>query len=426
MHRASHNMTIDSGWCKIMKREAPLAFQSSLHTTPATVFIDGQIKLMKSSSVTTWEQFVKRQFIQPITAYFNMGIKHVVLGFDNYQYVPTAKHVTQAKRGARTKEFVFGENDELPLDMPDDWASAMRVRPFKLRVIGLVARNVKLWFDSAKIDATLVIDFLNEPMIVGIPKPIPSSFDNLDAGRIGAGRGECDIKAFSWLEWGDILIDSTDGDFLPLALVQTERLIKNGVRPPKILIYRLMTKTDTRKRAAGPQDTRREFEYVDVDKLLVVVSKLCAPLNQAQPALSFAALIAMTGCDFCLSLPGIGPETLWKNRHMLHNTKIDSEDSMFLALVVCYREMFLKTDRKCLTHLLEDGQHTNDLYTRITSTDRVKNRARAPLWTLKRLRAHARNVLWTTCYWSELCKFPDPLSGNYGFTTKRSRVVFED
>ena len=40
-------MTIDSGWVKILKTNAKRAFTEHLPVVPGTVFVDGQIKLMK-------------------------------------------------------------------------------------------------------------------------------------------------------------------------------------------------------------------------------------------------------------------------------------------------------------------------------------------------------------------------------------------
>jgi hypothetical protein len=59
-------MTIDSGWVKFLKDANPGAFQTKAPFTPACVFIDGQINLMKSAHVTTWKQFVLQQFVKPV------------------------------------------------------------------------------------------------------------------------------------------------------------------------------------------------------------------------------------------------------------------------------------------------------------------------------------------------------------------------
>jgi hypothetical protein len=60
--------------------------------------------------------------------------------------------------------------------------------------------------------------------------------------------GECDIKFTRWYQlYGDLIAHSVDGDFLPIALMQYERMIKQlgpNEDPPKIGIYRLAYNMD--------------------------------------------------------------------------------------------------------------------------------------------------------------------------------------
>ena len=87
-------MTIDSGWTKIIKKAVPDAFQDTLQVSqkPATVFVDGQIKLMCSSSIQDWSVFFRVQFLSTIEQAFNSGANTVVLGFDDYSSVPESKN----------------------------------------------------------------------------------------------------------------------------------------------------------------------------------------------------------------------------------------------------------------------------------------------------------------------------------------------
>jgi hypothetical protein len=61
-------MTIDAGWVKLLKKGAPHAFTARQPFAPAAVFIDGQIMLMKSDAIRTWEGFLKCQFLATIVA----------------------------------------------------------------------------------------------------------------------------------------------------------------------------------------------------------------------------------------------------------------------------------------------------------------------------------------------------------------------
>jgi hypothetical protein len=62
----------------------------------------------------------------------NIGV--VVLGFDDYTYVPTSKTMTQVKRNKQVPAMKFAEGDSLPAYMPNDWGAAMRNRTFKVKV----------------------------------------------------------------------------------------------------------------------------------------------------------------------------------------------------------------------------------------------------------------------------------------------------
>jgi hypothetical protein len=56
----SVQMTIHADFVKILKNECPDAFSDSLmpQQSPDTVFIDGQVKLMKADDVKTWTVFL--------------------------------------------------------------------------------------------------------------------------------------------------------------------------------------------------------------------------------------------------------------------------------------------------------------------------------------------------------------------------------
>ena len=107
-------MTIDTGWGKILKTECPKAFTACLPEKCDTMFVDGQIFLMKSQHIHTWKQFIAYQFTDRIAYISNKGGGGGV-GFDNYTHVPMAKQVTQLKRNNKTKMFAFGEADDIPV-----------------------------------------------------------------------------------------------------------------------------------------------------------------------------------------------------------------------------------------------------------------------------------------------------------------------
>lgn len=111
-------MTTDSGWVKILKQAVPHAFSDKVPVRPGIVFIDGQIKLMKSERVRTWKQFIEHQFFSIIERGFQAGAHNVVLGFDNHKHVLAAKNMTQRKQLQHVPVVDFNSIDDLPEQLP--------------------------------------------------------------------------------------------------------------------------------------------------------------------------------------------------------------------------------------------------------------------------------------------------------------------
>ena len=76
--RRAARITIDSGWVtEILKRGAPAAFVAKLAAVPGTVFIDGQIMLMKGEHVKTWKQYVDRPLLPDGRAHGGAGLRQL-------------------------------------------------------------------------------------------------------------------------------------------------------------------------------------------------------------------------------------------------------------------------------------------------------------------------------------------------------------
>jgi hypothetical protein len=84
-------MTIHRDWIGIMKEESPAAFTKTPPFVPRVAFIDGMPLLMKSESVTRWQDLVRFNFLSALNRFYSMGAKTVVLGFDVYSLVSSAK-----------------------------------------------------------------------------------------------------------------------------------------------------------------------------------------------------------------------------------------------------------------------------------------------------------------------------------------------
>jgi len=421
-------MTIDSGWVKLLKKNAPEAFSDALPEKPEVVFIDGQIKLMKGEHIRTWEAFLHSQFVNTIEHGFSLGAQTVVLGFDDYQHVPRSKNMTQSKRNKAVPVVSFDEAQSLPALPPDDWAAAMRNRTFKIKVITFIVNSLKHHYRGEE-RHSVVLDFSGTPLVVCGQYKLPGMFDaSSDADELR--RGECDIKAPNWMpDTGALLMVSTDGDFIPIALIQLERRLQERGHCGNILIHRIKTKVaDTKKRPRlGSQ--RREYEYVNVQRLL---SFLTSEFGRTDaPARFFSCMVALTGCDFCMNLPAVGPTKLWTVRHTLGASDMQSSHDIMNALLQVYSIAFAPKARgvdRDLRLAVCDTASSNAAYAqllgRVQKSSQVAQRTRESLWSSERLMAHVCNTMWTMEYWTLLHAYPDPLSGNFGYEMRNNLVRF--
>lgn len=166
-------MTIDSGWVRVLKDEAPDAFRSTypFKGVPNVAYIDGMPLLMASERTTsTWDALLKNNFARHISRYFRwhlqltgavvllplniwlsqvnpkhrLGCKAVVLAFDDYDRVPMAKSITQANRSKKKAPYEFGEGQQLPPTIPHAYNDKLSNRIFKRRVIDMVGPILQL------------------------------------------------------------------------------------------------------------------------------------------------------------------------------------------------------------------------------------------------------------------------------------------
>lgn len=151
-------MTIERQWLEIMKQEVPEAFSDDAPFSPEAGFIDAQIKLMAMPHENDWDTFLMKQFVTPVHQMFGLGARTVILAFDDYDNVPRAKAITQAKRRAGLVPIEFHSEQELPEVPPEPWNAAMANRTFKAKVIAWVVSEVPSRLNVPR-GRTLVIDW---------------------------------------------------------------------------------------------------------------------------------------------------------------------------------------------------------------------------------------------------------------------------
>jgi hypothetical protein len=339
-------MTIDSGWVRLVKTLAPAAFTKICPFRPTVVFIDGQIKLMAPQDIRTWETYFERQFLNTIETQFRTGASVVVMGFDNYQFVPTAKAPTQRKRNTHVPTVNFEEHEDLPPRPPPSMGGAMRNRAFKTKVIAFIVRSLRMHYKN-EAHRSVVIDYVGTPEVLGKPLVLPDVLQQRvsqaapeaapEAAPPELKRGECDIKAFAWAELGPLLIVSTDGDFVPLSLLQLERAeAQTPGTEKRIALYRMTTNNAPVKRSSAGS-AKRTYEYVDTQRILDCLRR---EIGHPQPARLFAMFCSLTGCDFAANLPSLGPTRVWKCRHFYKNLDLACENSLMYFICKLYLEFF--------------------------------------------------------------------------------------
>jgi hypothetical protein len=127
-------MTIDSGWVRVLKEEAPNSFTAKCPFLAKCAVLDGMPLLMVGAHVEEWDQLVTRNFFYAIKRYYDSGVKVVVLAFDDYKYVSSAKSITQANRSKKVAEFHFDERQDLQPRVPVDFNNLLRNRVYKRKV----------------------------------------------------------------------------------------------------------------------------------------------------------------------------------------------------------------------------------------------------------------------------------------------------
>ena len=224
-------MTIDSGWVRVFKEEAPEAFQQSypFHGTAKVAYIDGMPLLMTCErNVQSWDDLLRFNYARHIHRYFRLGCEAVVLAFDDYERVPMAKAITQANRAKKKAAYEFGEGHQLPPTMPPQFNEKLANRIFKRRVIDMVCNRVVEHIavsSSERYTRSFVIDYTGCPIMFQAGPGVDSFRGCKPTFLVDLPpMGEADIKYLRWAEHfrGDMIAYSIDGDFIPIALMSYE------------------------------------------------------------------------------------------------------------------------------------------------------------------------------------------------------------
>jgi hypothetical protein len=440
-------MTIDSSWIAAFKEESPNAFTKTIPFRPVAAFCDGQIRLMRghTDDFMTWDMYVWQQFHAHVKKFYDTHkVSTVILAFDDYAHVPEAKCMTQVKRRKHLPKLDILEREPLPSFCPsgERWDQCIANRTFKSKVIAMVIARLPGLL-QLKEGQALIIDYAGCPLefrageLEG--RPLPELLP----------LGEADVKFTRYASlFKDLLVDSVDGDSVPIALLHHEACVADltmgSMReddlveaPPRVCIYRMTTRVEKRK--AGDEDRRRTFEYVNIPLLHHALREVFAqsmgrmqsPTHGRHLMGMLVALIGLTGTDFTRGMPqlsgrsvfGLLPD-LWLALVRSYDPSVGQldVDSATDRLVACIYAA------KYATHVSGTPASLNHVFEALHHS-KLSQRTRDSLPSVGRVVCTVRNVNWLLRYWREASVVPDPLQQEagvptYGYVKRRGVVCY--
>lgn len=241
------------------------------------------------------------------------GAHTVILAFDDYAHVPRAKAITQASRRRNIPVLPFTEDDVLPPNPPEPWASAMANRIFKARVQELICESLPQLLEPPphqdSLDPfTLIIDWRGPTLHRYTWYADDNNTLHLHEPR--APIGEADVKLVWWAKQFQtspdklFAVEATDGDYVPISLLLHDR--KDS---PQIAILRMECGADKFAHSSTTTTPHRTYEWVFIPRLHEMIQ-----LHIGEGAFdALIVLIALTGTDFSRNLPLIGPKKITKH-----------------------------------------------------------------------------------------------------------------
>ena len=423
-------MTIDSSWILSFKEEASEAFTEKSPFKPKAVFCDGQIRLMRGhqDDFITWDEYIFQQFHNHVRKFYE-NASTVILAFDDYEHVPQAKCMTQVKRRKHLPKLDILAREPLPPFPPsgERWSQHIANRTFKSKVIALVIQELPRLL-RLKAGQTLVIDYAGCPVEYSVGEDGQRTRVLSDLVPLG----EADIKFMRYAEiYRDLMVDSVDGDSIPIALVYLESCMRDltggSMRaadlqgaPPRISIYRMTTRlADDKKKRKEAGDKRRTFEFVNINFLYgqlydifsQCMGRMYSPSHAQHLMRMMVVLIGLTGTDFTRSLPQVSGRSVFTFL-----------PDLFVALIRCYDTMSGQVDVRMGADHLVTGiygckfeSHLKGAGAGLEATLRclqgckLSQRTKDSLPSAQVVLCTLKNVNWLLKYWVEPTLAPSPL-----------------
>jgi len=444
-------MTIDSSWILSFKEEASEAFTEKSPFKPKAVFCDGQIRLMRGhqDDFITWDEYIFQQFHNHVRKFYEKA-STVILAFDDYEHVPQAKCMTQVKRRKHLPKLDILAREPLPPFPPsgERWSQHIANRTFKSKVIALVIQELPRLL-GLKAGQSLIIDYAGCPVEYSVGEDgetVTRELEDL------VPLGEADIKFMRYAEiYRDLMVDSVDGDSIPIALVYIESCMRDltagtmraedlAMAPPRISIYRMTTRlSEDKKKRKEAGDKRRTFEFVNINFLYgqlydifsQCMGRMHSPSHSPHLMKMMVVLIGLTGTDFTRSLPQVSGKSVFTFL-----------PDVFLALMRCYDTMSGQLDvRRGADQLvtgiysckfeshLKGGVGGLEATLRCLQGSKLSQRTKDSLPSAQVVMCTLRNVNWLLKYWNEPTLAPSPLQieggeATFGFVLRRGTVAY--
>ena len=463
-------MTIDSTWIASFKEEAPEAFTPHAPFHPKAVFCDGQIRLMRghSQGLLTWDDYIWQQFQSHVARFFrNHGVSVVILAFDDYAHVPEAKCMTQLKRRRHLPKLEILAREPLPPVCPcgAQWEQSIANRVFKAKVIARVIEVLPSLL-NLQMGQSLIIDYAGCPIEY---TPGPDGALTSKEWTHLCPLGEADVKFTRYADiYKDLLVDSVDGDSIPIALLHTEEAVRDLTRgsmrpddlraaPPRVCIYRITTRVHGEearpsppKRAKGdpspqgeakPKIARRTFEYVSIPllhtRLRDVVDQCLgrgrSASHEGHYMSMLVGLIGLTGTDFSRQMPQVSGRSVYGFLSDLVPLLMASYDPLKGQLDVSVAADRLVAGiyaHKFASHIKGRPPSLESALGTLRAS-KLSQRTVTSLPSAPQIRTTVRNVNWVLRYWRDPAAVPSPSESEggvavYGFVKHKGVVAYAD
>jgi hypothetical protein len=185
------------------------------------VFIDLQLKLQCPDGIYDWDKFYSCLIGRLVQRHLDTpGVKTVIGAFDDYTASPAAKGPTQNKRKCRTAVPDWQVNRPLPPSIPANYNSLLFNRAFKAQVVKYMITQITLQC-RVHVGQRLIIDHMDRPYVAlgdGMGKAAGEMGENSPEVPglefdVACALGESDVKWVRYLPWGNLVLESIDGDY---------------------------------------------------------------------------------------------------------------------------------------------------------------------------------------------------------------------